>query len=354
MRLDTGKFIVIAVLILIAFQWINNFRNSKKGINYLREIFKSLFIIYLSMVAVYTFGFFGVFYGINFNFIPFVETFKMFSGNFRVAVYQVGGNILMFVPFGFFLPLLYKKERKIINVIVTSFIFSMTIEVLQSVSGRAGDVDDLFFNTLGGVLGFLCYIIAEKLFKTIVKKIVVEKSFRKKELIPIVSLFLVAFTFSLFNVFVSINEGKKNIEDVAKEINGIGYEIKTEKEVDNIFYLLSENEDKEILLSKYEREKNKAVNYNERYILDNLSKEQDYKDEDGNFVYGISTNFEGNKLKSILLCLRGNIGDKVEIDFGEKKASFEIKEKYMIKNWDLSEEDIIYKKQEINIIKDNK
>ena len=57
-------------------------------------------------------------------------------------------NILMFVPFGFFLPLTTKLRsfRKMIWVAVLT---PVCVEVLQLVFGRSFDVDDLICNFIG-------------------------------------------------------------------------------------------------------------------------------------------------------------------------------------------------------------
>ena len=41
---------------------------------------------------------------------------------------------------------------------------SLLIEVVQPVVGRSFDVDDLIFNTLGGVLGFLLFALVRRIF----------------------------------------------------------------------------------------------------------------------------------------------------------------------------------------------
>ena len=64
-------------------------------------------------------------------------------------------NIAMFLPFGFLLPLLGRKFRRWNVTIPLGFLTSMVIEVLQFLFARGVfDVDDLFCNTLGTVIGF--------------------------------------------------------------------------------------------------------------------------------------------------------------------------------------------------------
>ena len=69
-------------------------------------------------------------------------------------------NIAMFVPFGFLLPLLDRKFHRWNVTIPLGFLASMGIEILQFVFARGiFDVDDLFCNTLGGVIGFFCGMV---------------------------------------------------------------------------------------------------------------------------------------------------------------------------------------------------
>lgn len=64
-------------------------------------------------------------------------------------------NVVMFLPFGFFLPLLWKPQGTLLRTALWSLAFSALIEVSQLLSFRGTDVDDLIMNTAGGVLGVL-------------------------------------------------------------------------------------------------------------------------------------------------------------------------------------------------------
>ena len=64
-------------------------------------------------------------------------------------------NVAMFVPLGSLLPLLGKKFRKWYLTIPAGFAVSLAIELLQLAIGRGiCDVDDLFCNTLGTMIGY--------------------------------------------------------------------------------------------------------------------------------------------------------------------------------------------------------
>ena len=80
------------------------------------------------------------------------------SGSWNLFLWNVVGNILVFVPFGMFLPRLFRRCKNILFVTLLSLELSLIVEVIQLVS-RVGsfDVDDLLLNTIGGMLGYLIY-----------------------------------------------------------------------------------------------------------------------------------------------------------------------------------------------------
>lgn len=73
-------------------------------------------------------------------------------------------NVIMVMPLGFLLPLLWENYRKFWKIALAGFSFSMSIEILQLFTFRATDVDDLLMNTLGGISGYSCYLLAVRLF----------------------------------------------------------------------------------------------------------------------------------------------------------------------------------------------
>ena len=63
-------------------------------------------------------------------------------------------NIAVFVPLGVLLPLLWKGFRKWHRMLLAGFALTLAIELGQMVTGNLTDVDDLFHNTLGAMLGW--------------------------------------------------------------------------------------------------------------------------------------------------------------------------------------------------------
>lgn len=73
-------------------------------------------------------------------------------------------NILMMVPMGIFLPVVFKSMRRWHHTVLTAFLLSLTIELLElgltlgfGVILWHFDVSDLITNTLGGFIGYLLY-----------------------------------------------------------------------------------------------------------------------------------------------------------------------------------------------------
>lgn len=71
-------------------------------------------------------------------------------------------NVLLFVPLGFFLPLLYKKYNCVGNIVLTGFLFSLSIEIVQMFGRGSTDINDLIANTVGACSGFFMYKLLPK------------------------------------------------------------------------------------------------------------------------------------------------------------------------------------------------
>lgn len=90
------------------------------------------------------------------NLIPF-QTFASEG----VLLYTLLGNIIMFLPFGFFPALLWRaytwKRALVTGLCVTGF-----IECWQLLIGRAFDIDDLMLNTFGTLCGFWLWLLFKR------------------------------------------------------------------------------------------------------------------------------------------------------------------------------------------------
>lgn len=73
------------------------------------------------------------------------------------AARQLGGNLLLGVPFGVLLPVLLPPARGLLRVAAVTVCLMTLVELIQGalVTGRVFDIDDVILNTAGALLGYL-------------------------------------------------------------------------------------------------------------------------------------------------------------------------------------------------------
>lgn len=143
-------------------------KNTEQKVNkggFKRFILLQLFLLYL-IVLLYL-CFFSETFGryshedVAINLIPFREINRFFGnisslgwGAFLINIF---GNIVAFMPFGFF-EAMFIKDGNIKKATVFSGFFSILIELMQLLT-RVGtcDIDDVILNTLGALLGALIH-----------------------------------------------------------------------------------------------------------------------------------------------------------------------------------------------------
>lgn len=78
------------------------------------------------------------------------------------------GNVLCFVPFGAIFPVLNRKTRHFVVIVLLSFQFSLIVECIQLISKVGSfDVDDLLLNTIGGMIGYLVFCVCNRVRRNI-------------------------------------------------------------------------------------------------------------------------------------------------------------------------------------------
>lgn len=99
----------------------------------------------------------------NMNLEPF-HTIKLFWNVLdreeyrRLAIINLGGNIGMFIPLGFFLPLLWKGLRKWWRTWLAVLSIMLMVELTQLFTLRGSfDVDDLILNLTGAAMGYVVF-----------------------------------------------------------------------------------------------------------------------------------------------------------------------------------------------------
>ncbi len=130
-----------------------------------KELFSLVFILYvMCLFEVVTLQ--DNNYGLS-NFIPFKEIFRYTIGS-RLFIKNIIGNILLFVPYGYFIGC-YLNNKRIWSSAILTMIISITIEVVQLNIGRTFDIDDVILNTCGGIVGSMVYNISENISKYLPK-----------------------------------------------------------------------------------------------------------------------------------------------------------------------------------------
>lgn len=159
-RSISGYVFIFPVLILY-FSLLKKW-GRKQNLIHITTVF--LFCYYLFGILTVT----GIGYTSTMSFHPrisLIPFLSMISGPIDTIL-----NVVLFVPFGFFLPLLYKKYRNIRNVILTGFLFSLSVEIVQMFDWGATDINDLITNTAGVCLGYLAYYLLSKVLPNNLRK----------------------------------------------------------------------------------------------------------------------------------------------------------------------------------------
>jgi glycopeptide antibiotics resistance protein len=154
---STWPMLVLFIVILIILR-ITKIIINKERLVFYTDFYRLLFILYILLLYYMLISMESTSYGSNF--IPFKEIFR-YSFMSKGFIYNVLGNIALFMPFGYFVSD-YLKANKIRHIFITSFLISLTAELIQYKIGRTFDVDDILLNVLGAILGYLAYRLIQK------------------------------------------------------------------------------------------------------------------------------------------------------------------------------------------------
>ncbi|MBB6454943.1 glycopeptide antibiotics resistance protein [Salirhabdus euzebyi] len=132
----------------------------------MRKIVWIVFFMYTSLLI------YWMFFGFSripseeykYNFTPFstIKNYFTYFSHFPFLTWiiNIGGNIVVFIPFGIFLPCLFIKLRNVLSFLVV-FLLGITILETSQLYFRVGsfDVDDIILNSVGALIGFVVYFI---------------------------------------------------------------------------------------------------------------------------------------------------------------------------------------------------
>lgn len=312
--------------------------------NILREVVINIFFIYFLILINLTIckmnmlqiRFENRFY---INYIPFIETIKMFKDDFMGignAIYNVVGNIMLFVPLGFLIPLLFKRKNKISNIALYGFCASLGIELMQLLTAiNLTDIDDIIFNTLGAVIGFFTYnifyfFIKKTKLAQLIKKVTSEfhGNLVVLSIKPLSVMLGAVLLFTMISIYNQTMSGNTSNEDIAKSVfkysNNTDFEAVRDIEGYKLFL---KDEGEFVILMAVENV------LNNRW-LDSRTSIAQYQENKGD--YSISTIYE-NRIDddtvsmSAVVFGKNKDASKVEIIFNGKKYIEEIKpEQYFL------------------------
>ena len=140
---------------------------------------KILFVLYIIFVFYFLliseiYGRTGELQEYHYNLVLFQEIKRFWNYRNQLGIFATAtnllGNVLIFLPFGFFMAMA-SKYRSFFSTVIYSFALSLTIELSQLFM-KVGcfDVDDLLLNTIGGMLGFITFLICNVIRRNYAKK----------------------------------------------------------------------------------------------------------------------------------------------------------------------------------------
>jgi glycopeptide antibiotics resistance protein len=130
----------------------------------------------------YIFGYFFIFYlmiTLNLVGMPSLSEWKfslslnepIFHPHINLVPFKDGFditnilNIILFIPFGFFLPTLWEKYRNLKLTFCYGLLLTVFIEVSQLfTTARTTDIDDIIMNSIGTICGWIIFNIAKNIF----------------------------------------------------------------------------------------------------------------------------------------------------------------------------------------------
>lgn len=159
-------FIIIATIIYVLIIKIKGYHENK-----IRLFFQTVMFIYIILtIGATQFPIsFNQNLGVNIwdsiSIIPFSNGLNIYS------IY----NIVFAVPFGIILPFLVHENKKVVTycllfgVIIEALQFLIAITIGGGYTYRYIEVEDIIYNSMGGLMGFAIFIMFSKIFNYFVK-----------------------------------------------------------------------------------------------------------------------------------------------------------------------------------------
>ncbi len=155
---EIWPMLLLFIIVISTLRIVDAIINKKKLVIYKDLLFLS-FVLYMFLLFELVTS--TDFESYSNNFIPFKEILR-YEIDSKLFYKNVLGNVLLFVPFGYFICTFLKNKKLYISFIIT-LITSLSIELIQMNIGRSFDIDDIILNLCGGIIGYLIYRLLDKI-----------------------------------------------------------------------------------------------------------------------------------------------------------------------------------------------
>ena len=148
----TWPTLFISLVLLVSIRISYLIKNKVKFVFH-REISLLLFVLYILCL---------------FQVVTSQDINTLSGDNFTPFVKNIVGNVVMFIPYGFFAGKYASKKNFFLSLFLV-LLASISIECTQLAIGRVFDVDDIILNVIGGVIGYFIYVILDKIYSLLPK-----------------------------------------------------------------------------------------------------------------------------------------------------------------------------------------
>ncbi|BFI99006.1 MULTISPECIES: VanZ family protein [Priestia] len=190
---DMLGYILAALPFYVGFRFIF-LKKKRKITSFKKELILGVFVLYLVGLASQTIvpnwnagivtdtgePFFDIYFTnelSHVNIIPFHTLYEyFFQTNTNVdewnsvSLLNLTANVILFLPLGFFVALIWRKYHSIKKVTILGLSVTCLIEFIQYFIGRSSDIDDVLLNTFGTVIGYVVLLIIQYLISKPVKQ----------------------------------------------------------------------------------------------------------------------------------------------------------------------------------------
>ena len=168
----------LALPIILFFRFVYNKIRGFNKLNRYHEIGVVLFLLFMTALfsqTIMTFLYTGPVINRSFSNVNVIP-FRVFQNTYfaitelhfwQPFIINFLGNICIFMPIGFMIPLLWGRFNRFWKVSLMGFGISLFIETVQLTQNRSSDIDDLWLNTFGSMIGYVIYFLLKKRFTSI-------------------------------------------------------------------------------------------------------------------------------------------------------------------------------------------